>query len=147
MRYTDLTITLQEIPNEISLAFSITGCPIKCSGCHSKHLWDMDNGELLSKDIFNSILKKYQNYITCVLFMGGEWYKSELITYLELVKSKNIKRALYTGQDNLSIDIKILLNYLKLGKYNRTLGGLGTKGTNQKLYNLDTNEIMNHYFI
>lgn len=36
MLYFSKTIlTFQDVPNEISLALSISGCQLKCKGCHS----------------------------------------------------------------------------------------------------------------
>ena len=39
LNYTTEQITFQEVPNEISLSFLITGCPLKCKGCHSADSW------------------------------------------------------------------------------------------------------------
>ena len=62
LKYKGASIVLQEVPDEISLAFNVSGCPVKCRGCHSKYFWEY-NGELLSQDI-DKWLNKYQEYIT-----------------------------------------------------------------------------------
>ena len=36
-----------EVPSEISLGVSITGCTIHCYGCHSRELWE-DKGNPLT---------------------------------------------------------------------------------------------------
>ena len=71
LRYSSYDIVLQEIPNEVSLSFTITGCGLRCIGCHSEYLWDKNNGEVLTDELFVSLIKKYEGMISCVLFMGG----------------------------------------------------------------------------
>ena len=39
MYYYDFQVVLQEVPGEISLCFSISGCDKHCEGCHSPFLW------------------------------------------------------------------------------------------------------------
>ncbi|WP_231731034.1 4Fe-4S cluster-binding domain-containing protein [Lacimicrobium alkaliphilum] len=41
-------ICFQEVPDEVSLAFTITGCPLACAGCHSRDTWDPDKGRRLA---------------------------------------------------------------------------------------------------
>ena len=50
LKYNGYSIVMQEVPNEVSLAINISGCPHKCEGCHSKYLWEYD-GEYLIDDI------------------------------------------------------------------------------------------------
>ena len=70
LKYDGYSIVLQEVPDEISLAFSITGCPWRCEGCHSKNLWE-DTGRVLDDDIYG-IIDEHRDEISCVLFMGGD---------------------------------------------------------------------------
>ena len=86
MRYYDYNIVLQEVPNEVSLSLSITGCKLSCDGCHSPYLWK-EHGEILTNEIFTDLLNKYTGLISCVLFMGGEWHEEELVNLLSLSKS------------------------------------------------------------
>jgi anaerobic ribonucleoside-triphosphate reductase activating protein len=97
LRYSSYDVVLQEIPNEVSLAFTITGCQLACIGCHSEYLWDKKNGDELTDEKFERIVKKYNGLISSVLFMGGEWESSELISKLRISKSLGLKTALYTG--------------------------------------------------
>lgn len=143
MRYTDMTIVLQEIPGEISLALTITGCPLRCEGCHSRHTWNKRKGELLTSEVFASLLDKYDGMITCVVFFGGEWYEEELIALLQIAKSRNVKTALYTGLDDVSQQLKDNLTFLKVGPYQNQNGGLADPATNQRLYVIETGEILN----
>ena len=138
-----MTIVLQEIPGEISLAFTITGCPLRCNGCHSKHTWNKNKGDLLSKDAFVTTLDRYNGMITCVVFFGGEWYEAELIELLQIAKSRNLKTALYTGLDDVSTRLKDHLTFLKVGPYEKEKGGLASTATNQRLFKIATGEILN----
>ena len=75
MRYYDRQVVFQEVPNEISLVYSITGCPLGCKGCHSAFTWGDQAGKKLSEIDFAEDLKKYDLLISCVLFYGGEWHE------------------------------------------------------------------------
>lgn len=44
LKYRDIAIGLQEIPNEVSLVINIANCPFKCKGCNTKHLWEDSGG-------------------------------------------------------------------------------------------------------
>ena len=48
LRYDGAAVVFSEVPDEISLAISITGCPRRCPGCHSEYLWEY-HGNLLLK--------------------------------------------------------------------------------------------------
>ena len=38
MKYVDTKVVFSELPNEITLAINISGCPCACHGCHSSYL-------------------------------------------------------------------------------------------------------------
>ena len=97
LRYSSYDIVLQEVPNEISLCFTITGCPLACEGCHSEYIWDGNSGCVLSNELLEKLIDRYESTISCVLFMGGEWQAEKLLSYILTVKSKQLKAALYTG--------------------------------------------------
>jgi anaerobic ribonucleoside-triphosphate reductase activating protein len=140
-------IVLQEVPNEVSLLFSITGCDVGCSGCHSTELWDAQYGTPLTEEKYLSYLTQYQNLVSCILFFGGEWQPIILTHYLKLAKKHGFKTCLYTGRDSISDELKDNLNFLKTGAYQKHLGGLNSLTTNQKFYDLTTNKLINHKFI
>lgn len=146
MRYLSHQITFQEIPDEISLSFLITGCPLKCKGCHSADSWNPATGHLLTVEILAGFILKYHSAITCVLFLGGEWESENLIKLLKLCKEQNLKTALYTGLQSVDSVIADELTFLKTGPWIKKLGGLASPHTNQKLVNLKTGKIMNSYF-
>ena len=148
MRYSGLQIVFQEIPDEISLALHVTGCPLRCKGCHSNDLWNADQGIELDPRYFNQLISQYSKYMSCVLFMGGEWELSTLISLIDIAKQRQKKTALYTGLELSEVPeiLKSKLDYLKYGPYISTLGGLNSRTTNQRLLNLKTNEILNSFF-
>ena len=132
LRYHDIQVVLQEVPGQISLCFSITGCPLRCEGCHSPFLWKNGSGEILTDELFSDFLDKYKSMISCVLFMGGEWEEKDLI------------KKLKTAEDN---EIKNHLTWLKTGPWIAELGGLDSPETNQKFIEVKTNKLLNHYFV
>ncbi len=146
MNYYNFQIVLQEVPGEISLCFSITGCTLKCEGCHSPFLWKKENGITLTKDRYLSYLNQYKNLASCVLFMGGEWHEKELAYYLKLANKMMYKTCLYTGETSVSQTITKELTWIKVGKWNPTLGGLTSRKTNQKFIDIKTNTILNNLF-
>jgi anaerobic ribonucleoside-triphosphate reductase activating protein len=118
---------------------------MKCKGCHSTHL-QCSTGVQLTSDILETYLKKYGNFISCVLFYGGDWKEEKLLNALKLVKSKGLKTALYTGAMEISENLKPFLDYLKVGSYKEELGGLREKTTNQRFYYLPENKDMTYKF-
>lgn len=139
-------IVFQEVPNEISLCFSITGCKIGCKGCHSTELWNENYGNHLSNKTFISWLTKYQNLISCVVFFGGEWQANALIEKLLIAKNFDLKTCLYSGEKYIDITISKHLDYLKTGSWQPELGGLDNPNTNQVFRNVKTGEKLNHLF-
>lgn len=142
LKYSHYDIVFQEVPNEVSLVFNISGCPYKCKGCHSTYLWDY-TGNLLCDDC-DTILNKYKNLVTCVCFMGGDQNIEELKKYLVLTKEiYGLKTCIYSGSDSIETFKSVMeyLDYLKVGKYDENLGGLDNPNTNQRFYKIN-NEIM-----
>ena len=138
MRYHRYSITFNEIPSEITLCISITGCGGPCKGCHSPFLHNPSNGHYLSFEFYKELLTKYEGQASCVCFLGGEWYLEQLNEMLKETKKRGFKTALYTSKEYRDVPRKLKLNltYLKVGPYTVGLGGLESVITNQKLYQL-----------
>ncbi len=145
------SVVFQEVPDEISLCFSITGCKLGCKGCHSTELWHSKNGMALTNQAFILWLKKYKGLISCVVFFGGEWQANALIEKLQIAKSFGLKTCLYSGEEaeEKYIDLRITqhLNFLKTGAWRDELGGLESTHTNQVFRDLTTGEKLNHLFV
>lgn len=135
LKYTHYDVVFQEVPNEISLAINISGCPHKCEGCHSQYLWDYI-GDYISNDI-DTIINKYKGLITCICFMGGDQNLDELNELLIKVRDiYNLKSCVYSGYSDKNIfdDLLKNLDYLKIGNYSVKHGGLDSEKTNQIFY-------------
>lgn len=138
-------VVFQEIPNEVSLSFSITGCKNNCSGCHSPYLRE-DIGNELTEDILTDIIKN-NKYITCILFFGGDHDKEYLKKLVNTIRSNfNLKIALYSGNDIIDNDLYNIFDYIKIGSYNKDKGPLKSKTTNQCLVDTRTGEDITYMF-
>lgn len=131
MRFSNPQIVFQEVPDEISLALSISGCPFKCEGCHSSETWSPAYGEPLDMD---RLLAKYASLVTCVLFYGGEWQPRALEECLIKAKRLNLKTCLYTGSNKPVRSLLPFLDFIKVGRWIESLGGLDSPTTNQRFY-------------
>lgn len=126
-----------EVPGEITLGISISGCKQRCYGCHSRELWE-DKGTPLTKGALYGLLKKHQG-ITCLCLMGGE-HDIDSLTELFMYAHKKVKTAWYCGLDMIPKDkmgIIQYLDFLKLGHYDQELGGLASLNTNQRFYKIE----------
>lgn len=139
LRYIDYDIVFQEIPDETTLAINITNCPNHCKGCHSPHLWE-DIGDLLTEQVVLNLLEKYGKAITCVCFMGGDAFPNEIekmATFLHFQTVAKVKVGWYSGKSDLPPDFSLSnFEYIKLGPYTDLLGSLKSKTTNQRLYQI-----------
>jgi anaerobic ribonucleoside-triphosphate reductase activating protein len=145
LKYANYDIVFQEVPNEMSLAVSISGCQIRCSGCHSRYLWE-DKGEVLSIFAIEQLLK-LEDGVTCLLLMGGE---HDIDTLIEIFMHfhRKIKTAWYCGLDMIPKDklgIVQYLDFLKVGHFDMELGGLNSPTTNQRLYKIEHQGDGNYY--
>ena len=122
-------VVFQEIPGEVTLALNLSGCPCHCKGCHSPHLWE-DIGEELNAELLDCLMKRYGSSITCVAFMGGDKEPAEVARW---AKTLPMKSAWYSGRMNLPA-VDGPFDYVKIGPYIESLGGLKSEKTNQRLY-------------
>ncbi len=143
----EFNVVLQEVPGEISLCFSISGCPLQCPGCHSPFLWKKQTGDKFTLEAFKEFLYQYYGFASCVLFMGGEWHRDELIMMLKCAQHMGFKTCLYTGETDVEPGILRHLTYVKTGPWKEELGGLSSQKTNQIFREVKTNKILNHLFI
>ena len=136
LKYLYVKEVFTEIPGEISLAVAITGCRLKCVGCHSRELWE-DKGEPLNVETLCGLLNQHEG-ITCLCLFGGE-HDIDALTELFMYAHKRVKTAWYSGLDRLPKDkhgILQFLDFYKEGHFDYELGGLNSPITNQKLYHI-----------
>lgn len=137
LKYKYVNVVFSEIPEEITLAISISGCQIHCSGCHSRELWE-DAGTPLSIQELERLLEGNRG-VSTLLLLGGE-RDIDSLTFLFQHFYGKIKTAWYSGLDLLPRDKQGILQYLdyyKQGHYDAELGGLDKPTTNQKLYTIE----------
>ncbi|MBP5381291.1 MAG: anaerobic ribonucleoside-triphosphate reductase activating protein [Bacteroidaceae bacterium] len=134
LKFVDTKEVFAEIPDEITLAISISGCPIRCKGCHSKYLWE-DVGDELTVEVLSQMLESHVG-VTCVCFMGGDNDPAEVNRLAAWTKQHSgMNIAWYSGRDEIADEIELCnFDYLKIGRYDAERGPLNTKGTNQILW-------------
>lgn len=147
MKYLTAGVVFSEIPDEITLEIGITNCPYKCKGCHSPFLQG-NVGKELSKSELDRLLNTNSG-ITCVLFSGGDLDYHDIEEVCKYVRNyyPNIKTAWYSGREVIPQDINPdLFDYIKVGPYIASLGGLDSPLTNQRLYKMDPLEDITYKF-
>lgn len=144
MKIFEKKITFLEVRDHINLTFFVYGCPYKCKGCSWE---DLDKTHYdIDLDQFRSILESYKEKCSCVVFLGGEWY-DDFIYFLKEVKDQGYFSCLYTGINTFEMfnskysNLLNYLDYLKVGKWDESLGGLTSKTTNQRFYQLENGKI------
>jgi anaerobic ribonucleoside-triphosphate reductase activating protein len=135
IKYNNYDVVFNEIPNMVSLAINITNCQNCCIGCHSAEL-KMNIGNELTLDTIDNLMKKNLG-VNCVILMGEGNDKNALIIVSKYIKSKyNIDIAIYSGSDIIDDDYYNIFDYIKIGHYDKILGDLSFKTTNQRLYKI-----------
>ena len=137
MKYVDTKVVFREVPDEITLAINISGCPVKCPGCHSSYL-AQDIGEILDEESLSKLIEANVG-ITCVSFMGGDADPS-YVRHLSLWTKKNypgMKTCWYSGRglENAS-QVLDALDFVKVGPYIDEFGPLEEDTTNQRFYKI-----------
>ena len=147
MKYAYSKIVFQEVPDEITLMYQMTGCGLKCPGCHSADLRNTSTGFELSIKTLQAHIDRNREAITCIGFLGGEWY-SGLLSALEFVHMQGLKTCLYTGLEYSEVPKELFqhLDYLKYGPYRHELGPLSNAKTNQVFLNLKENKDLTYLF-
>ena len=134
MRFASYDIVFQEVPDEVTLAVNITGCPVRCKGCHSPHLWE-DTGYILDEQALASLLADYGTDITCVALMGGDADTEGVYRLARWIHERGVRTAWYSGRTAIPKDCPVgCFDYIKTGPYIEALGGLKSPTTNQRLY-------------
>lgn len=131
IKYNDTMVVFRELPDEIALAINLTNCPFRCAGCHSPEL-----REDIGKNLTENVIKTFASTpgITAICLMGGDASPEEVAKLGHLIKALGLKSGWYSGRDTLKGIDKLAFDYIKIGHYDKTKGGLDHKETNQKLY-------------
>lgn len=143
LKYVDTKVVFAEVPDEITLAINISGCPCNCKGCHSSYLAE-DIGEPLDLQRLTNLIDSNKG-ITCVGLMGGDANPSEVDDIAQDIKEyyPELKVGWYSGRQELSKDIELSnFDYIKLGPYKEEFGPLNSKTTNQRFYKVNGKELV-----
>lgn len=137
LKYNNYEVTFSEIPDEICLYITLTGCPIHCPECNSKWLWEDTGTELTIWELLRII--KQNEGITCVVFGGGDGDLDKLYNLCFQLKKQyhNLKLAFYSGSKNIHVGLCDLLDYYKIGPFDSKYGPLNNPMTNQRLYKIE----------
>ena len=139
LKYVNTGIVFQEIPDEVTLAINISGCPCHCPGCHSHYLWE-DIGLPLDTGAVDEFVAKFGDDITCIAMMGGDADPKGVNQLAQYVHEEypQLKVAWYSGRIRIPSTVsKTDFDYIKVGPYIRHLGPLSKPTTNQRLYKQD----------
>lgn len=137
MKYVDTKVVFREVPDEVTLAVNISGCPVKCPGCHSSYL-TQDIGSILDTSSLKDLVEANPG-ITCVSFMGGDadpMYVRELALWVR--ENYSLRTCWYSGRgiDNAR-PVLDALDYVKVGPFIDEFGPLDYETTNQRFYRID----------
>lgn len=152
VKYWNFDVVFAEIPDEVTLAINITGCPNRCPGCHSPHLRE-DAGICLDDDELRSLLDRYGSAVTCVCFMGGDADPCEIARLASVARAARpgIRVGWYSGRSEVPEGVdERSFDYIKLGDYVEASGPLNSPTTNQRLYRIlpgGGREDMTHRFL
>lgn len=137
LKYVDTKVVFAEIPDEITLAINISNCPCHCKGCHSPYLAEDIGTELTFSELRRLI--KNNSGISCIAFMGGDSEPERINALASFVTNHyQLNVAWYSGRQELSKDIELRnFDYIKLGPYIEELGPLSSRTTNQRLYRVE----------
>lgn len=130
------------MPDEITLCLNITGCPCHCEGCFEPWLAE-DNGTVLTWAVLQGLIDSHP-HITCVCFMGGDRYYSQIDILIQYAKREgyNLKWAMYSGETTMNPRLSHVLDYYKIGPFMPRFGPLNYPTTNQRFYKrIDNNWI------
>ena len=146
LKYKDVLVGFQEVPDEISLCINITNCPNNCIGCHSPYLAE-DIGEELTPEELSRLIMKNKG-ITCVCLMGGDNDPKQINSLAKVIKSLYpYKVAWYSGSTKLAPEIIIHnFDYIKLGPYIEDFGPLNNPNTNQRMFKMPDIEDITYKF-
>lgn len=143
LKYVDTKVVFQEVPDEVTLAINISGCPCHCINCHSSYLAE-DIGEPLDLQHLTNLIDSNKG-ITCVCIMGGDANPSEVDDIAQDIKEyyPELKVGWYSGRQELSKEIDLQnFDFVKLGPYIEELGPLNSKNTNQRFYKIEENKLI-----
>lgn len=135
----------------------LSGCDIRCEGCHNKKLWDVNSGHAINID---EVFEKITGSFTNITFIGGEpmMQAEQLALLAEKIKTDTNKDIwIYSGHTYEEIiDNQIYFNLIKFcdvlvdGKFDSDFfqNNLRFRGsTNQRIIDIKKSLIKNEIIL
>lgn len=138
MKFVDTKVVFREVPDELALAINISGCPVRCPGCHSDYLAG-DIGEVLDTSSLSGLVSANPG-ISCVSFMGGDADPAFIGELADFVHETwpGMKVCWYSGRTlENARPILSKLDFVKVGPYIEECGPLDWETTNQRFYRIE----------
>lgn len=135
MKYVDAKVVFREVPDELTLAVSISNCPVKCPGCHSSYL-AQDIGEVFDFSTVKRLVESNPG-ITCLAFMGGDAEPGNVAELSRETKKTypSLKTCWYSGRGlDAAEPFAPAFDFIKVGPYIDEKGPLDVPTTNQRFY-------------
>ena len=142
VKYVDVKVVFEEVPDYVSLGISISKCPFGCPHCHSSYLRG-DCGEELNTTVLDELIGKNSG-VNCVLFLGDGDDMDGLCELAKHVKTNNpnIKTAVYSGMTYIAQPYTECFDFIKVGGYVEECGPLNKETTNQRFYENRNGELV-----
>lgn len=141
MKYVDAKVVFREVPDELTLAVSISNCPVKCPGCHSSYLVQ-DIGDPFDADAVRKLIASNPG-ITCFAFMGGDGDPAYVAELSRGIRSEHpsLKTCWYSGRGlEAAKPYLSAFDFVKVGPYIDEMGPLDNPATNQRFYAVSVRE-------
>ena len=155
MNYADIK------PNDINngegirVSLWVTGCPIKCPGCHNKVVWDKDKGTEYTNETQNYIIDLLRDTDVSkdLSILGGEplavWNYEEVLNLCKTVKKLMPEKHIqiwtgYTYETIKNLEIFKYIDILVDGKYIESLKDESTwwrGSSNQRMIFFEEGEV------
>ncbi len=151
MNYADIKKADLNNGEGIRVSLWVTGCPIRCEGCHNKDIWDPNTGEPFTKDTLEYLLNlfRYEKIDKNLSILGGEplaRYNVDVVTKVcKAFKTEFPNKTiwLWTGYDYEDVkDLEIMQYIDKLidGRYISKLAKALWRGSNnQRIIGINKN--------
>lgn len=118
MRYQVISKTSLVDGPGVRCALYVSGCSLRCKGCHNKEAWDFNSGKEFTAETVTEILKYLEpSYIKGFSLLGGEPFDQNpdaLINLLSQIKDKYPEKDIWcwTGYEFDQIKDRELTKYL-----------------------------------
>ena len=140
---TNITVSLNELPNHIAVAIELGNCKQRCKGCHSEWLSiPLPKSSWMELEtLMYEVNKHIKNGADAIVLMDGT---NNGVSPDDLVEAINILShyapiGIFSGLPVKAAIHEVLkeeakLSFLKVGDYKEKLGGLASKTTNQRFF-------------